>query len=68
MPYWHRPSVGLVLTQQFSIAALGHPLGARQVSGVNFAASFGVEIGVQSEKNLHGLAPIGSVPIRVDEP
>ena len=67
MTYWHRPSVGFVLTQQFSIAALGHPLGSRQVSGVNFAAPLRVVIRVQSEQDLHGLAPIGSVPVGIEE-
>jgi hypothetical protein len=67
MPYWHHPSVGLVLMQQFSISAFGHPLGARQMSGVKLAASFRVEISIQSEEDLHGLAPICSVSIRVQD-
>lgn len=54
--------------EQFSIAAFGHPFGSRQMIGMKTTALFSFEIRVQSEQDLHNLAPIGSVPIRVKEP
>ena len=34
---------------------------------MNFAASFLVVIGVQSEENLHDLAPICTVPVGIEK-
>ena len=67
MLFWHHRLVGLIVAQQFSVAVLGHPFGARQMGVVDLAAFFRIEIWVETEQNMHGFAPIGSVPIRVEE-
>ncbi len=35
---------------------------------MDVATLIGIGIRVQAEQNLHGLAPIGPIPIRVKEP
>jgi hypothetical protein len=38
------------------------------MSFMDVATLIGIGIRVQAEQNLHGLAPIGPIPIRVKEP
>ncbi len=57
----------LALTNQFSIAMLGHPTGASEMGFMNRAATLGIAIRIETKQNMHRLAPVSTIAVGVEQ-
>src|SRR5258708_6479591 len=60
-------SVWCAAKQKMTIAALGHPFGARQVALPGTLGAFGLALRIDVQNDVGNLAPIGSFGIGVKE-